>query len=443
MKKGAPKINPASDPLVYKETEQCVVSIIVSSRGEMFDDFNLPFDAFGLPQIQRVALAAHSLYSQGKLVDQPTIAAELGPELATIGGMSGLSTILGVHAPREAFGAYKAILRDAMMLRKTRDIGVSIQASVMEPKANAETIIARALNDAESINPDSSSSNLLIPTANELLRDIERMRAGETTSGIPTGISWLDLNWGGLCEGGYYAIGGRPGAGKTALCEQIIANILNTTDHPVLVLEKDMSLKKFLGRMAARICAIPYWRFSKFRMNPYELLKFETCVKTLMTLNIILEDPRDLTADTLCAKVRKYKRTHGIKAAFMDHMQLLDVGDDLREGLTKASMKVRRMISDTGVPFVAIAQLNRNGGKGRPGMDSIKEFDQLAADVDAMTLLWAEEGAMPDENGVKNVIATHAKNREGGESDTLLCFDGERMCFSVREDDSKQSHDNH
>ena len=109
---------------------------------------------------------------------------------------------------------------------------------------------------------------------------------------------------------------------------------------------------------------------------------------------------------------------------------MLRVGKELREGLTQASLAIRSCATETRVPHVVLAHINRNGSKGRPAPEDIKEFDQLFGDCDGMGILWTDverEKLKPGDHLAMKLYVP--KNRCGPLCEEPLMFDGALMKF--------------
>jgi replicative DNA helicase len=214
------------------------------------------------------------------------------------------------------------------------------------------------------------------------------------------------------------------------MMEEMVGDLV-ANDIPVVVFEKDMSPRKFIERIACRTARVAYWKLFRGILKKDEITLLNDVLESLRDVPLFLYNPVGLTADKLCSIMRREKRIHGVKAGFLDHIQALKVGDEMRIGLTQASLELRRCITETDIPFVAIAHLNRHGGQdSRPSANDIKEFDQLFGDVDAMAMLWSEqkpEDVPPGE--MQEVKFYTPKNRDGAVSEQSLLFDGQYLRF--------------
>ena len=262
-----------------------------------------------------------------------------------------------------------------------------------------------------------------------MLAKLTRMDSGQVEPGLRTGISAWDALFGGLLPGQYYGLGGRPGMGKSAMMEQMIYRLV-AEEVPVLLFEKDMSLGMLIERIACREARVPYWRFIRRLTNHEERERIRVVVDGLGKSCLRLHNPTNLTADKLCAMVRREQRQHGVQAVFLDHIQLLDVGKELREGLTRASIALSRHIPESNIPHVVLFHVNRNAAAGRPRGEDVKEFDQLLGDVDALAMLWSEvkrEDLRPGESLPVKFFAP--KNRNGAVAEEEMLFESELMRF--------------
>jgi replicative DNA helicase len=228
-----------------------------------------------------------------------------------------------------------------------------------------------------------------------------------------------------------YALAGRPGCGKTAMMEEMIQSLL-FQEVPVCVFEKDMSPEKLMARIACRGVGVPFWRYARGIMDRMSVSRIREALAVLRKQPLYVFNPTTLTADKMCSIARKCIRLNGVGAVFLDHIQALRVGEkqDLRAGLTQASLTIRANVTETNVPHILLAHINREGSKGRPSPENIKEFDQLYGDCDGMGILWSEKSRADLEEGELMEMNFYvAKNRDGEITDDPLLFDGANLSF--------------
>ena len=414
--------------------ERGLLASILASEGEVFDRLAHAFipELFWLHPYPAVFAALTHLHQSGSPLTLDTLQARLSAtsELAGIGGLPALYDLQLGGMPSVA-EQWLARLQEQVALRRVQNLAQWATAQ-FHPGLSPADFLADFSRRTGEMDPggDIAETNGLPAVATEMLADLDRMDRGERAAGLQTGIAAWDKLFGGLMDGNFYGLGGRPGTGKSAMMEQMVYK-LTCDEVPVLVFEKDMSLKMLLNRMACRAAKVPYWRFVRELTNPQEREMLRVAVRGLNESNLRLHNPRNLTAERLCAIVRREQRQHGVKAVFLDHVQLLDIGRaDLREGLTQASIILSRFVPECGIPLVALFHVNRTGAQGRPKAEDVKEFDQLYGDVDGMAMLWSEkkrEDLEPDEMLPVNLFA--AKNRNGPVTEEEMLFDGQMMKF--------------
>ena len=222
------------------------------------------------------------------------------------------------------------------------------------------------------------------------------------------------------------------------MMEQFIYTLI-AEETPVLLFEKDMSLKMLVTRLACRACGVPYWKISKGYATRTERDVLRETVAFFPKTKLRLQNPANLSADKFAAIVRRERRLHGIEAVFLDQIHHLDIGQaDTVEGMTRASMRVKASAHETDIPHVALFAVNRNAPQGtRPRPEHVKGFDQLLSDVDGMAMLWTEQEKTALQKDQKlEMLFYAAKNRGGGETEESVWFDGPHLTFCNGEHDT-------
>lgn len=417
-----------ADNLFCSASERAFVGCVVSGHGAALDTYAATDEHFSDPAARQVFSLAKRLYVAGSPVNRTTVMRTFvgdGPER-----VAQIADLCFYPSPSQA-GHFFDLINDKLTLRNAHETmkwGQSEIQSTQEPKEFCAELQVRLA----SLDTNSTSENVLAAVCAQSEDKINRMERGEIVRGIPTKISAWDNNFGGILPGQFYAIAGRPATGKTALLEMLIQQCLET-ENPVSVFEKDMSPQKLVERMACRLTGVQYWRFARGTMHDWELRNVRKGIECLKGLPFYLYNPTGLTADRLCQIARRDIRVHGVKAVFLDHIQALKVGKDLREGLTQASLTIRANVTETNTPHIVLAHINRNGSKGRPGPEDIKEFDQLFGDCDGIQILWSEQNrAEMAKDELMTTKFYSAKNREGGPTEDEMLFDGTTMTFKEK-----------
>ncbi|MCX5635573.1 MAG: replicative DNA helicase, partial [Planctomycetota bacterium] len=134
----------------------------------------------------------------------------------------------------------------------------------------------------------------------------------------------------------------------------------------------------------------------------------------------------------LRAKARRLKSQYGIKAVFVDYMQLMSSGSNRIESrqqeITEISRYYKALARELEVPVVVISQLNRSpeGREGhKPRMSDLRESGSIEQDADVVILLHREDYYHKNEEGYQEDNTAEviiAKQRNGPTGSVKLVF---------------------
>lgn len=416
-------------PLCSTLDEQCFIGCVVSSQGEALDSFPLEVEAFFDNNCRTIFTAILAIYKEGGKIGSDTVISRIGHEAASRIGIGEIEALCFYPSPSMTSQFHK-VLCEKLALRKARLMASTVLHALENDEPEPMDFCRDLAIQAASLMPETTCENQLFVACDELDKRLTMMESGTKEYGFKTPLEAWNGAFGGICNGHLYALASRPGMGKTALMEQIVCGYL-MDDHAVLVFEKDMSPRILIERMACRVAKVPYWKLVKGLVTREEVAEIRRMNAALKQTKLLLYNPTGLTAEKMSAITRREKRVSGISAVFLDHIQVLNTGTkDPREGLTKASICVRQTTTETDIPHIVLAHINRNGAKGRPTPEDIKEFDQLYGDCDGMAMLWTEADKTKLEHGeFLKMNMYFAKNRNGPVAEEPVLFDGAMMAF--------------
>lgn len=413
------------------DSESGFLGCIMASEGDILEEYPVTSEHFFISGNQIIAASCLELFATKTPVNALTVTPRLR-DLGLIDQVGGAHGISSLFAPQSLAAHFHSVLCEKMALRRALDAATWATRTWGQAEST-EWFLSEFQSRLSGIEIVQGERNEVPHAAEAIYSRLDKLARGESVTGIATGNRIWNDAFGGLVPGAYYALAGRPGTGKSAMMEEMIADMI-AADIPVLVFQRDMSPQKMVERLCCRWCGIPYWRYVRGLLDLVEHGRIRETVRGLVDAPLYLYNPIGLTAEKLCAIMRREKRVHGIKAAFLDHIQALKVGKDLREGLTQASLAIRGCVTELDIPFVTLCHLNREGGKAeRPSANNIKEFDQLFGDVDGMAILWSSSNQREQGSEGKRAVNFYvAKNRDGPESEEVIIFDGENLKFLGR-----------
>lgn len=390
------------------------------------------------------------LSAQRKRIDSFTVTQALNDQgrYEEVGGdrvmeeISSYPTAAGVTAEIET-------LRTKWQLREIIRIGGEAVRMAYEEQDRADEVIEEFERDALSIRARVESREMVSPKESvmQALTAIEELyeRRGKIV-GLSTGLGTLDHMINGLCAPNLYVIAARPSMGKTALGMNIAAHI-GLEGSPVGVFSLEMSREQIWQRMICSKANVNTERVRNGFLNEFDFPRLTSAASLFSETGIWIDDTSGISIQAMRSKARRMKQKHGIKALFVDYLQLCTSNtkrgkDNRQQEVSEISAGLKAIAKELELPVVVLAQLNRNpearagAAKGKPRLGDLRESGSIEQDADFVGLLYREEYYADDDDEKERVagraVLTVAKQRSGPVGDILLTFLKEFTRFEVR-----------
>ena len=434
MKKG--RVIDTTAPPHSMEAEQGLIGSILLSPDEWIDRAAEEVNAgsFFHPPHGTIFQAIQELSKMGFAVDFITLTQFLRDrnELVLVGGPAAISTLYTFTPTSANATHYAAIVKDSAARRKLLSVMTEL-APVLHGPEPIEDAITRLNTELASLDPASRGEHVLPAMAEKALATVERARQGNAVRGQPTFFPWWENFFGGLVEGGYYGIGARPGMGKSAMMEQIMASLLQHS-VPVCCFAQDMAPDILLERMACRMAGVSKWSLDHGRLSGDQLDDVQGYIEGLRDSPLRLHCLERMTGEQMIMIARREFRKHKVKHFFLDHVQTIHVpkGQERNEAWAEASQLVRKFASTNGVSWTSLAHLNREAAKEAARAHQIRGFDDLLGDVDGLVLLDSNQNPgdlQPGQPWEMSMIVD--KNRGGPCGSKPLLFERALMAFTA------------
>lgn len=333
--------------------------------------------------------------------------------LDDVGGVSYVQELVeGVPSAMNA-AHYARIVREKARLRKliqaagsilheayhSGELGENGAGDILD---HAEKQIFEVVETGQGMESEKLSA-LLQQTLDVLDRDFE---SGRTITGLDTGFRDLNDLTSGLQNGELTILAARPSMGKTALALNLAENIASFGNRhapgeqtaPVAFFSMEMSKQAVTQRL---LCSNARMDSNKMRKNLLNKSDFDRLVRSCSSLSklpIYVDDSPGMTVLQLRAKARRMAAQFGIKAIFIDYLQLMTAPGASREGrqneVATISRGVKALSRELNIPVVCLAQLNRGAEQReghRPRMADLRESGSLEQDADVILLLHRED----------------------------------------------------
>lgn len=292
--------------------------------------------------------------------------------------------------------AHAEIVHNAAQQRRAEAIGLQLAGSGLS--------VGEAVRSLQELQRGSTS---VLKSPKEYMQEYaDRVAAideGRLTPCLSTGYASLDevLN-GGLVSGGLITLAARPGTGKTSIALNISERIAKA-GKTVLYVSLEMPREQILGRRAGIISGLIFGRIEKGTMSDDDRRRLTNAEVRMAGEPFYIHD-KPCTVDDVERLVRSLK---DVAAVFIDHIGLLKntSGRTRYEQMTDISHRLKQLALSTGVPIVALCQLNRNC-EGRndkiPTMADLRDTGAIEEDSDVVALLHRPNMYAPEDQKVKS-----------------------------------------
>lgn len=300
--------------------------------------------------------------------------------------------------------------------------------------------------------------------ADLVAEEYERLDAMQNkgVSGIRTHFAELDDMLGGLQPGEMTIVAARPSMGKTAmalnLAEQVAMGggpdaYVGNQGVPVGFFSLEMSKGAIVQRLLSARSKVDLHLFRTIGEIKSEheyrdiMQRIEHACDELRNARIYVDDMPALSVMALRARARRMVQQYGIKAIFIDYLQLMTAPAFARESrqveVGAISRGIKALARELKLPIVCLAQLNRgpeSRSDNRPRMSDLRESGSIEQDADVIMLLHREEyyhvgdpnwaNDNPDKIGVAELII--AKQRNGPTGAVEFVWDSGTTRFKSR-----------
>ncbi len=393
---------------------------------------------FFLDSHRRIYSRMVDLAESSRPVDQITLIEELERhrELGTVGDVGYISDLTTGVPDRPSIKHYVKIVREKAAQRKVIHACNASIGAIADGASSQESIgdLSERLLQIQAGSDDAPAERVL-KFSDAVYQEWEQLADGaDAVIGLTTGIDCVDLATTGIREGETWAIGGRTGDGKTSLGLQIAAANCRR-DVAVGFFSIEMSKRELLQRLWSHEGKIPFGYIRNPRWGSAEMRsQVLRAMATVGRWPLFVAEDGSLSLQKLVAKSRLLIRQEKLGLLVVDYVQLiLANAPNERERITKISSQIRALAKDTGIPIVAVSQLNRPKDRSlneRPNKFSMKESGSLENDANTILLIYRPMDNSGRPTGEDEIVI--AKQRHGPVSNERVLFDSKTMTFHER-----------
>lgn len=261
---------------------------------------------------------------------------------------------------------------------------------------------------------------------------------------IPS-LTGLCLAMSGLQKQHQVVISANSGVGKSLITLQMATSMAicpKPEDRvPVLWIPLEMNSMETTMRIVSLISGVDNNKVQGARLDRIEAMKVRKASEMIAAGQLYIEKPRTGSIDEIFSIVDEYHFKYGIKAVFMDYIQLVAPGDADRgssreEVIGRASKVMKNQIAEgLGMVSVSIAQQNRmNFKQGEVSkIENVGGSYQIAQDADDfITMSEKTTEQMADEKHQRGNRKLFIDKRRGGSSDVMIDLMLDTVSYSLR-----------
>lgn len=391
-------------------------------------------ESFYKDQHQIIFEAIQDLYRENQTVDMLTVTERLRAKgsLETIGGPLTIANLTANIVSSANIEAHCAIIQQKYFQRKLIMLGSEIVRDAYEDTTDAFDLMDFAdhglqkIREIVSTGSEAKHIEVLLKLSRESLRHREEMVKMGKMTGVPTGITDLNIKTNGWQSSNLIIWASRPGMGKTAVMLKE-AKEAAKAGVPVCIYSLEMEGLKLSDRLVLSECGIDADKYRSGWMTSDDWLEFDKAEAALKSLPIYVDDNPVVSMRYIKSHARMMQRKGRCGMIMIDYLQLADMkleqnGRNREQEVAQASRDAKIIAKTLSVPLHLLAQLSRavekRGGDMRPMLSDLRESGAIEQDADVVIFIHRpeyygilEDGDGNSTKGVGELII--AKNRDG------------------------------
>lgn len=406
------------------EAEQWILGTLLIHPDAMTE---CPLDASDFSQESNRVIfnAIGEVVSKGVGVDLITVATAIETKLGTV-DMDYINTLAEQAGGSPAnMPTYSRMLQQFSRLRKARDIAEEIRFRI---ERTADDECASVIDDAiqRLMDIDSRKTGYEHKLDDSLIRSLEKLdylnKNRDKLPGVSSGMYALDQVHGGFRAKKLYVFGARPGGGKTALMMNFVSTMAKAK-IPQGIFSAEMDHEELSSRLISIRGAINSYMMNTGRFDSESWTRLDVAVESLKRSNVYINDEPSIGILPLMRQARIWKKRHGIKAVFVDYMQLLRGSSNRQttlEKVTEVTQSLKQLARELDLPVIALAQLRREADdlQGPAGMNYFADASAIEKDANFAATLWANDDAVKNDQLTIHIC----KNRDGPKGDVIVNY---------------------
>ncbi len=331
------------------------------------------------------------------------------------------------------------IVYEKALKRRTVKFSSNLYKSAVDESLNIVDVIQDGIINLKELYSFKSRSNPdqdAIEYKNELIR-----RTTEKDIFTRTGLRSLDKIIHGFYPGEFVLIGGRPGAGKTALGVTISYNLAFKMKKKALIISVELTKIQWMDRLVSVATGIPYEELKDGKIDKNKMAEITKYLFEFASNKYYLQAEIKYIED-IVLEIKSYVTSTDVNQIFIDNLQNIRSKKTFKneaELKSYISNTLRDLAKELGVNICLLIQLNREVSKRKskqPIKEDIRNSGDLEQDAHVIVLIdrpEAERRYIFDDkaDATNRADLVVVKNRDFPTGVTRLYYRGELMRFET------------
>ena len=442
----------ANRPLPYDFlAEKAIIGSIIK-KNETFDRANQiikPVDFYD-SRTQRIYKSIVTMFEKDIKVDEVSLLSQLRNEniLEEVGGEEFIAeiTLSSFYTPN--IDTYAKTVKEKSLLRNLIEASADIMEDSYRQSDDIGTILEKAESKIFDISQDRLNDGLVrvSDTLDETIQKINELSLNDgNITGVPTGLSLVDMKLSGLQQSQLILLAARPAMGKTALGLTIAWNAAKA-GKSVGFFSLEMSSLQLNYRLISMVSLIELDQVMNGRIKDQEWQLLFDSVKEIASKDLYVDETPAISLSEMRSKLKRLKAEKGLDLVVIDYLQLMTAEgnkENRQNEIASISRGLKSLSKELNCPILSLAQLSREADKRadhRPILSDLRESGAIEQDADVVMLLYREDYYNEEDNpNIAKIIV--AKHRNGSTGTLDLFFNKPCTTFrdlSLKEENGKE-----
>ena len=432
----------ANRPLPYDFLAEKAIIGSILKKNETFDRANQiikPVDFYD-SRTQRIYKSIVTMFEKDIKVDEVSLLSQLRNEniLQEVGGEEFIAeiTLSSFYTPN--IDTYAKTVKEKALLRSLIGASNDIMELSYRQSDDVSTILEVAESKIFDISQDKLNDGLtkVGDTLDETIQIINELSLNDgDITGVPTGLSSIDMKLSGLQPSQLILLAARPAMGKTALGLTMAWNAAKE-GKSVAFFSLEMSTLQLNYRLISMVSMIDLEQVMNGRIKDDEWELLFRSVREIVDKDLYVDETPAISLSEMRSKLKRLKAESGLDLVVIDYLQLMSADsnkENRQNEIASISRGLKSLSKELNCPILSLAQLSREADKRadhKPILSDLRESGAIEQDADVVMLLYREDYYDEEDNpNIAKVIV--AKHRNGSTGTIDLFFN--KPCTTFRD----------